>query len=60
MRHHDRPIYGTQFHPEAKWDESPAGPTIMRNFMRICGLVPPRQEPHDAPDAGLATASDEA
>jgi GMP synthase (glutamine-hydrolysing) len=34
MRHKDRPLFGTQFHPEVEHTE--AGVTIFENFIRIC------------------------
>jgi GMP synthase (glutamine-hydrolysing) len=39
MRHKDRPIYGTQFHPEAWNDDYPDGKRFMENFFRIAGLI---------------------
>ncbi len=38
MRHRDLPYRGVQFHPESIL--TPAGPTLMRNFLRLCGHVP--------------------
>jgi GMP synthase (glutamine-hydrolysing) len=38
MRHRDRPLYGTQFHPEAHVDAYPHGREILRNFFRLAGL----------------------
>jgi len=38
MRHALRPLYGVQFHPEANWEEHPAGRAIMASFLRIAGL----------------------
>jgi len=37
-RHVSRPIYGTQFHPEAYIESYPAGKTLLHNFFRIAGL----------------------
>ncbi len=39
MRHKDRPIYGTQFHPEAWTEEYEDGKKFMQNFFRIAGLI---------------------
>jgi len=39
MRHQDRPIYGTQFHPEAWTDHYPDGKRFVENFFRIAGLI---------------------
>lgn len=40
MRHRNRPIYGTQFHPERWHDELyPDGKRFMQNFLRIAGLI---------------------
>jgi len=39
VRHHDRPIYGLQFHPEVT--HSVDGREILRNFvLRVCGARP--------------------
>jgi GMP synthase (glutamine-hydrolysing) len=36
VRHHNRPIYGLQFHPEVS--HTPAGALILRNFLyEVCG-----------------------
>jgi len=35
FRHREKPIYGTQFHPEAARKEYPDGFRILRNFFRI-------------------------
>ncbi len=39
MRHNERPIYGTQFHPEAWTEKFSDGKRFMENFFRIAGLV---------------------
>lgn len=39
MRHNERPIYGTQFHPEAWTEKFQDGKRFMENFFRIAGLV---------------------
>jgi len=39
MRHPGRPIYGTQFHPEAWSEHYPDGQRFMANFFRIAGLI---------------------
>ncbi len=36
--HRDRPIIGTQFHPEYWTDEHPAGRVLIENFCRVAGL----------------------
>ncbi len=38
MKHRQRPLYGTQFHPEAWQDEYPHGRALLVNFMRLAGL----------------------
>ncbi len=38
MRHRELPYRGVQFHPESVL--TPAGPTLMRNFLRMCGHTP--------------------
>ena len=40
MRHRERPWWGVQFHPESIL--TPAGPPMLRNFLRICGEIPAR------------------
>jgi GMP synthase (glutamine-hydrolysing) len=39
MKHRSRPLYGTQFHPEAWQDEYPHGREILRNFFRLAGVI---------------------
>ncbi len=38
LRHRERPYWGVQFHPESIL--TPEGPTLLRNFLRLCGLTP--------------------
>ena len=38
IKHKERPLYGTQFHPEMYDDEHPDGKTLIRNFFRIAGI----------------------
>jgi GMP synthase-like glutamine amidotransferase len=40
IRHHDRPIYGAQFHSEHWTDAYPHGRVFIANFLRIAGLIP--------------------
>jgi len=35
LRHRELPYWGVQFHPESVL--TPAGPLLLRNFLRICG-----------------------
>ena len=35
MRHRERPVYGTQFHPEGYTNDYPHGRTILENFFRL-------------------------
>lgn len=39
MRHTQRPIYAAQFYAETWQEPYTDGETIMRNFLRIAGLV---------------------
>ncbi|MFP3905184.1 MAG: glutamine amidotransferase-related protein [Armatimonadota bacterium] len=39
MRHTDRVIYGTQFHPEAWSEEFDDGKRFMQNFFRIAAII---------------------
>ena len=39
MKHRERILYGTQFHPESYIEAYPDGKTILRNFFRIAGVV---------------------
>ena len=39
MKHSSRPLYGTQFHPEAYADVYPHGRKILKNFFRIAGIL---------------------
>ncbi len=36
MRHRELPYWGVQFHPESVL--TPVGPTLLRNYLRLCGL----------------------
>lgn len=45
MRHSTRPLYGTQFHPEAYAEPYFDGRTILRNFFRLAGLTLPEDRP---------------
>ena len=38
LRHREHPYWGVQFHPESVL--TPAGPTLLRNFLRLCGQRP--------------------
>jgi GMP synthase (glutamine-hydrolysing) len=39
IKHRDRILYGTQFHPEAWQDEYPHGRQVLLNFFRIAGII---------------------
>lgn len=39
IKHKTRPLYGTQFHPEAAIDAYPNGLKILENFFRIAGIL---------------------
>jgi GMP synthase (glutamine-hydrolysing) len=39
IKHKERPVYGTQFHPEAFDDAHPHGKDILQNFFRITGII---------------------
>jgi anthranilate/para-aminobenzoate synthase component II len=43
IRHRTRPLYGTQFHPEAYTEAYPHGRTLLRNFFRLAGLTIPAE-----------------
>lgn len=38
IKHLERPLYGTQFHPEAYVDAYPHGRRILQNFFRMAGV----------------------
>ena len=38
MKHKERPLYGTQFHPEAYSTTDLHGRTLVRNFFRLAGI----------------------
>ncbi len=40
VKHRERVLYGTQFHPEAYDDEHPQGRLVLQNFFRLAGLAP--------------------
>ncbi|MBM3891710.1 MAG: hypothetical protein FJ388_21560, partial [Verrucomicrobia bacterium] len=47
IRHRNRPVYGTQFHPEIYDDKHPHGKILLQNFFRIAGIPrPPTCAPH--------------
>lgn len=39
MKHRERPLWSTQFHPEAWQDEYPQGRQILVNFFRLAGII---------------------
>jgi GMP synthase (glutamine-hydrolysing) len=39
LKHQDRLVYGTQFHPEAYNDDNPDGKRLLVNFFRMAGLI---------------------
>ncbi len=39
IKHRDRLLYGTQFHPEAYDDQHPQGRIILQNFLRLAGIT---------------------
>ena len=43
LRHRELPYWGVQFHPESVL--TPAGPTLLRNFLRLCGQEPAETSP---------------
>lgn len=40
IKHREKKLYGTQFHPEAYSDKYQDGRIILQNFFRIAGLLP--------------------
>ena len=38
IKHRQKPIYGTQFHPESYDEQHPDGKTVLTNFFRIAGI----------------------
>lgn len=54
LRHRELPYWGVQFHPESVL--TPAGPILLRNFLRICGLTPSDTLPRLA-SAGVLDAA---
>jgi GMP synthase (glutamine-hydrolysing) len=39
IRHKTKPLYATQFHPEAYDDEHPDGKRLLQNFFRLAGVT---------------------
>jgi anthranilate/para-aminobenzoate synthase component II len=39
MKHRERPLWSTQFHPEAWQEEYPHGKEILANFFRLAGII---------------------
>ncbi|MCC7261032.1 MAG: gamma-glutamyl-gamma-aminobutyrate hydrolase family protein [Candidatus Latescibacteria bacterium] len=39
IKHRERPLWGTQFHPEAWQDEYPHGRQVLANFFRLAGII---------------------
>jgi GMP synthase (glutamine-hydrolysing) len=39
VKHRQRLLYATQFHPEAYDDQHPQGRTILQNFLRLAGIA---------------------
>jgi GMP synthase (glutamine-hydrolysing) len=44
MRHPERPLYGTQFHPHFFDEQHQDGKQILDNFFQIAGIVPQAEE----------------
>lgn len=40
IKHRQRLLYGTQFHPEAYDDQHPQGRIILQNFLHLAGITP--------------------
>jgi GMP synthase-like glutamine amidotransferase len=40
IRHKEKPLYGTQFHPERYDKEHPDGEVVLKNFLRLADLPP--------------------
>lgn len=38
IRHKEKPLYGTQFHPERYDQDHRDGETLLLNFLRVAGL----------------------
>lgn len=45
IRHKDRVLYGTQFHPEAYDNAHLHGKKVLENFFRAAGIAPPAAKP---------------
>jgi GMP synthase-like glutamine amidotransferase len=39
IAHHERPLYGVQFHADAYDDEHPDGRQVLINFLRLAGVI---------------------
>jgi len=48
IKHRQRLLYGTQFHPEAYDDDHPDGRIIVQNFLRLAGVGPQTREKRQA------------
>lgn len=40
IKHRDRLLYGTQFHPEAYDEAHLDGKKLLQNFFRLAGVLP--------------------
>jgi GMP synthase (glutamine-hydrolysing) len=39
LAHEDRPLFGTQFHPEDYDEANPDGRRLLENFFRLAGIL---------------------